>query len=110
MEQTLFYIVGSALVAAAVALSAVGLRYERFPLSRGSLTAVLAGLALLVVATSAAAVIAARDEQKHRRAEWAHEAEKAGHEAGAESAEAEETGTEGPPGATEHDQEAAEAE
>lgn len=109
MEQSFFYIAGIALVVAAVALSAVGLRYERFPLSRGTMAGVLAAFALLVTAAAAAAVIGARDEQEHRRAELAHEAA-AEEEAGEESAEAEETGTEGPPGATEREQEAAEAE
>jgi plastocyanin len=103
MEQTPFYIAGGILVAIALVVSFVGLRFEDFPRSRGLLMGGLALFGLLVVATAAAAVINARDEQQHRRAELAEEE----HLAGAESAEAEETGAEGPDIASPDEQQAA---
>jgi plastocyanin len=87
MEQTVFYVVGIALVLLAVAVSALGLRNEGFPGSRGVLLAGLGVFVLLVTATTTAAVISARDEQEHRENEEAAEA--------AEEAEAEQEATEG---------------
>ncbi len=100
MEQTPFFIAGAILVVLALIVSFIGLRNENFPSSRGAMTAGIGLIALVVVGTAAAAVINARDEQEHRRAELAHEA-------GEESAEAEQTGTEGPAGASEEEQQTA---
>jgi plastocyanin len=74
MEETLFYVLGGALVVVALAASAVGLRAETFPPSRGALSAGLAVFAGLVLATTTFAVLNARKEQKDRRAEQAEEA------------------------------------
>jgi plastocyanin len=106
MEQTPFYIVGGILIVLALVVSFLGLRDDKFPPSRGVMMGGIALFAMFVVVTAATAVISARDEQEHRRAELA-EAE---HEAGAESAEAEETGTEGSDIASESEQEGAAAE
>ncbi len=106
MEQTPFYIAGGILVAIALIVSFIGLRDEDFPKSRGMLMGGLALIAFVVVGTAAAAVINARDEQQHRRAELAEEEKLAGEE----SAEAEETGAEGSDIASPDEQEAAQGE
>src|SRR5688500_18366419 len=71
--QTVFYILGIALTALALATSFLGIRSERFPPS----TAVLGGIAAIFVgligATAAFAIAAAKDEQEHREAELAAE-------------------------------------
>ena len=71
MEETLFYVFGIALVLSAVALSAVGLRSQRFPASRVLLLGLVAYFALLVGATATFAVLNAREEQRDRDAEHA---------------------------------------
>lgn len=91
MEPEHFYWVGGALTLAAIVVSVVGLRDDGFPSSRGALLGTLALFLFGVVATTAYAVVNARDEQDHRRAELA----KAEEEAGAEEHEAQETGAEG---------------
>jgi uncharacterized cupredoxin-like copper-binding protein/multisubunit Na+/H+ antiporter MnhG subunit len=72
-NQTVFYILGIALTALALAVSFLGIRSERFPPS----TAVLGGIAAvfigLIGATAAFAIAAAKDEQEHREAELAAE-------------------------------------
>lgn len=76
-----FYIVGIGLTLAALALSFIGLRSERFPPSRAAFAAMLGFMGALVVATCAFAVVLAREEQEHRAEERAHEAEEAAAEA-----------------------------
>lgn len=71
--QTVFYIVGLTLTAAALLVSFGGLKAKGFP-SRGALLGVLAGMFALVVATCAFAVATAREEQDHRRHEQAEAA------------------------------------
>src|SRR5690349_16448307 len=56
MDNTLFYTLGIILVASAVIVSIIGLRYENFPQSRGILFGVLAYFAALVAATATFAV------------------------------------------------------
>jgi mono/diheme cytochrome c family protein len=84
-EQTIFYVLGGALVLVALALSAVGLRNERFPGARGLQLAVTAAVVVLVGATAAFAWISAEEEQEHREAELAEAAGEDGEEAGGES-------------------------
>ena len=74
MEETLFYVFGTALVLSALVLSAVGLRSEGFPPSRAVLVGVIGYFAVLVVATATFAVLNAREEQRHRDAEQAEAA------------------------------------
>jgi plastocyanin len=74
MDETLFYVFGIALVLSALALSALGLRSERFPPSRVVLAGVVAYFVALVGATSTFAVLNARDEQSKRDAEQAEAA------------------------------------
>jgi hypothetical protein len=69
MEETLFYVFGVALVLSALVLSAVGLRSDRFPLSRGVLVGVIGYFVVLVAATATFSVLNAREEQRHREAE-----------------------------------------
>lgn len=73
--QTIFYILGGALVLAALVLSAAGLRNERFPGARGLQLGVTAAVVVLVGATATLAWISAEDEQEHREAEFAEAAE-----------------------------------
>ena len=73
MEETVFYVLGIGVVIAALALSFAGLRWEKFPGSRGLMTGVVAGLAVLVLATAAFAWMQAETEQDHRQAELAAE-------------------------------------
>jgi mono/diheme cytochrome c family protein len=73
---TFFYIVGGALVVAALAISLVGMRRDDFP-STPVFRALLGLVALIVLATGTGAVLSARDEQEERREnqEAAQEAE-----------------------------------
>ena len=94
-DQTVFYILGGALVVAAVVLSALGLRWEKFPASRGLQVAVTVAVGALVVATASFAWMSAEEEQDHREAELAAEAEENAQEGN--TAEAlEEEGAEAP--------------
>jgi hypothetical protein len=77
-DETLFYLLGIALVCVALIVSAVGIRDERFPGSPRLLAAVAVLVAALVGATTVFAVRNAVDEEQHREAELASE------EAGAE--------------------------
>ena len=87
-DQTIFYILGAVLVLVALALSALGLRNERFPGGRGLQLGVTAAVVALVGATAVFAWMSAEEEQEHRAAELAEAAEQ--EPAGAESpAEAE---------------------
>lgn len=81
--QTIFYILGGTLVVAALALSAIGLRSERFPGARGVQLGVTAIVAVLVCATAVFAWISAEEEQDLREAELAEAAEAGGEEDGA---------------------------
>jgi plastocyanin len=100
--QTVFYIIGGTLAVLAVAVSFLGLRERSFPGSRAALAGGVAIFALFVVATTTTAVISAREEQEHREEELAeHAAEEEEATAGEEAAEAEQTGAEGPSGASE---------
>lgn len=73
--QTFFYIVGGALCVVALGISLIGIRSENFPPSRGTVLGGLGIVALVVITACAGAVLAAREEQKHRRAELAHVSE-----------------------------------
>jgi plastocyanin len=74
MDGSVFYIVGGALIVAALALSWVGVRgRDTFPPSRRTMTGVLAAFGLLVAVTAAYAVANAREEEEHRNDELAHE-------------------------------------
>lgn len=80
-----FFIFGGILVAAALILSAIGIRGRAsFPGSRPLLVGVTALFAAIVGATAALAVVNAREEQEHREEEQAHEEVAAGDEAAAE--------------------------
>jgi plastocyanin len=74
MDETLFYVFGLALVVSALAVSAIGLRFEGFPSSRAVLGAVIAYFALMVAATTTFAVLNARDQAHEREAKEAREA------------------------------------
>jgi len=74
MDETLFYVFGIALVVSALAVSAIGLRFEGFPPSRAVLATVIAYFACMVAATTTFAVLNARDEQHKREADQAKEA------------------------------------
>lgn len=75
MEETVFFVLGIALVIVALVLSAVGLRWERFPTSGARLAAIVGAFALLVVATGAFAWIQAAEHQREYAAELAEERE-----------------------------------
>ena len=72
-NQTVFYVLGIALVIAAVLVAFGGLRFDRFPPSRGALIGVTVLFAALVVATATFAWRSAEDEQHHRETELAAE-------------------------------------
>lgn len=74
MNETLFYVLGISLVAAAVLVAAVGLRWDRFPTSKTALGAITAGFAVLVAITVTFAWLNAEDEQDHHEAELAEAA------------------------------------
>jgi plastocyanin len=69
MDQTIFYVLGIALVVSAVVLSVIGLRFEKFPPSRTALFAVLAYFVALVAATATFAVRESNAEKGDREAE-----------------------------------------
>src|SRR3954466_7575670 len=73
MNATLFYVFGIALIVSAVAVSAIGLRFENFPANRGILAGTILYFAVLVGATAVFAVLNAQDEQDAREAEQAAE-------------------------------------
>ena len=75
MNETLFYVLGIGLVVVAVLVAAIGLRFDKFPASKGVLALGTAAFAALVVATGAFAWLNAEDEQEHREAELAEAAE-----------------------------------
>lgn len=88
MKETVFIVLGIALVIAALGLSAIGLRWERFPASGTLLGAVVGAFAMLVVATGAFAWIQAEEHQREHAAELAEErAERAAEQAAAQREE-----------------------
>jgi mono/diheme cytochrome c family protein len=84
MEQTLFYVFGIMLVASALVVAIVGLRWERFPASGAILAAVAAYFVALVAATGTFAWLNASNEQDEHAAEHAAERAKAAEEEAAE--------------------------
>jgi len=74
MDETLFYVFGLALVVSALAVSAIGLRFEGFPSSRAVLAGVIAYFVGMVAATTTFAVLNARDQAHSREAKEAQEA------------------------------------
>ena len=75
MNETLFYVLGIGLVVVAVLVAVIGLRFEKFPASKGVLVLGTAAFAAIVVATGAFAWLNAEDEQEHHEAELAAAAE-----------------------------------
>ena len=73
MNETLFYVFGIGLVVSALAVSAIGLRFEGFPPTRAVLAAIVVYFAGMVGATTTFAVLNAADEQHKREAEQAGE-------------------------------------
>ncbi|HEX2129086.1 MAG TPA: cytochrome c [Solirubrobacterales bacterium] len=70
-NETLFYIVGGSLTALALITSFAGLRWEKFPTSRGAFAGVVVVFLALVGATAAFGWLNGEDEQEHRNAEIA---------------------------------------
>ena len=83
----LFFPIGIGLILLAVAVSAMGLRNEGFPSSRGALLGTIAVFALVVAATMTTAVINAKDEQQARDEENAAADVAAGEEQKAQQAQ-----------------------
>jgi plastocyanin len=71
IDHTLFFTLGITLVVSAVALAAVGLRFESFPPNRLIMAAVVVWFLGLVGATTTFGVLNARDEQHKKQAEEA---------------------------------------
>lgn len=97
MNETLFFVLGISLVVLAVLVAAVGLRFERFPRSKGLLVVGMIAFACVVVGTGAFAWLQAEDEQEHRQEELAQ----AGEESAAEGEEGEAEEEVGPEAAEE---------
>jgi mono/diheme cytochrome c family protein len=74
MNDTVFYVLGISLVLVALGVSFGGLRFEKFPPSRGILVGGTLAIAVLVGATMTFAWRNAEDEQSSRDAELASEA------------------------------------
>lgn len=87
-NETLFYILGLALVVIALVVSFAGLRFKNFPGSNQLWIGMTAAVAVLVVATAIFSWRNGEDEQAHRAEELAHAAEEA--EAEGDTAEADE--------------------
>lgn len=71
MNETLFFVLGLCLVAIALVVSFAGLRFEKFPNSRGLLVGATVAVAAVVIATMAFSWLNAEDEQEHRETELA---------------------------------------
>lgn len=85
MDGSLFFWLGGALVLAALAIAAIGIRGKAsFPPNRAVLVLGTAAFAAVVVATTALSVVNAQDEQEHREKELAEEEGTAEQEATAE--------------------------
>ena len=90
MEPELFYWIGGATALAALVVSAIGIRSEKFPPSGLGLFATIGVFVFLVLGSTTYAVVNARDEQETRLTEAEQE------KAGAEELAAGESGSEGP--------------
>ena len=88
MNETAFYVLGIALVIVALVVSFAGLRFEKFPTTRGLLIGGTLAIAVLVGATMTFAWRNAEDEQAHREAELAEDV--AANEEAGDTAEADE--------------------
>src|ERR1044072_688981 len=75
MNDTVFYVLGIALVVTALVVSFVGLRFNKFPASRAILVGGMVAIVVLVGATMVSAGRTAADEQHHREAELAADVE-----------------------------------
>src|SRR5436190_18758460 len=71
IEHTLFFTLGIALVVSALALAAIGLRFESFPPNRTALAGVVLWFVALVAGTTTFAVLNAAQEQNAKEAEQA---------------------------------------
>lgn len=69
MTYELFLIIGGALVLAALVISFVGAKFDKFPSSKTALFGVAAVFFALVIGTTAFAWLHAEDEQQHRESE-----------------------------------------
>jgi mono/diheme cytochrome c family protein len=107
-DETLFYVLGLALVAVALIVSFVGIRFDKFPKTRGLLVGGTVAITALVVTTMVFAWRNAEDEQEHREHELAEAAEEEAAE-GDELEVAEEVGQEAEEVTTEEDPAAAAA-
>src|SRR5688500_6563125 len=87
-NETLFYVLGGALVVIALVVSFAGLRFQKFPGSKAVLVGGTLGVAILVGATMTFAWRNAEDEQAHHEAELAEET--AAHEEAGETVQADE--------------------
>ena len=94
MNDTVFYILGIALVVLALLASFLGLRFDKFPASRLVLVGGIAVFALLVLGTATFAWRNAVDEQSDREAELAEDVT-ANQESGNVGEAREEAGSEG---------------
>ena len=92
MEPELFYWIGGATAVAALVVSAIGIKSESFPASRGIMATTIGIFVILGVGSTTYGVVNARSEQEDREAEIAEEQEAADEQ----ELEAEETGAEGP--------------
>jgi mono/diheme cytochrome c family protein len=106
MNDTLFYVLGLSLVVIALVVSFAGLRFEKFPASRGLLIGGTVAITALVLATMTFAWRNAEDEQEHREAELAEAAEESAEE-GEDTEVAEQVGSEAAEVTTEADATAA---
>ena len=88
LNHTAFFVLGLSLVAIAVIVSFIGLRFDKFPTSRAVLVGGVLAIALVVVATMTFAWRNAADEQEARATELA--ADTATNEAAGNTAEADE--------------------
>jgi plastocyanin len=77
MDQTMFYVLGIALVVVALVVSFIGLRSERFP-NGPAMTISLLIFVGLVIGTATFAVLNAQNEQKDRQEKLAREEAKQG--------------------------------
>jgi mono/diheme cytochrome c family protein len=102
MNETLFYVLGLALVAVALIVSFVGLRWDKFPTTRGVLVGGTVAVTALVLATMTFAWRNAEDEQAHHQAELAEAAEESAEE-GEDLEVAEQVGSEAEDVTTEED-------
>jgi len=88
LNHTAFFVLGLSLVAIALVVSFIGLRFDKFPTSRAILVGGTLAVAVVVVATMTFAWRNAEDEQNVREAELA--AETAANEQSGNTAEADE--------------------